>query len=501
MGTIFRPTLLYRDGRFVSDGRLHVDNAGRISNETTETPSVTGIDFAGKALLPGFVNAHSHSFQRLIRGRAESRAVSGKDFWSWRNTMYQAAAELSPDDVYDVARMCFLEMVRAGITTVGEFHYLHTTPDAKHYDDPNELAKRIVAAARSVGLRIVLLRSAYLRSGYEVPPDPGQRRFFETTEAFLANSAALMASYPADSDEVRFGVAPHSIRAVPLDDVHAIAAWARTKHLPIHMHVAEQVAENFACEREYGHPPVELLAKENLLSKNVTVVHAIHINPHEIAILADAGVIVCSCTTTERNLGDGIVPADALMRLGVRHALGSDSQAEIDPLEDARQLDYHLRLAQQQRAILDQIDDLPIARRLLECATSNGARALAIDTGALKPGEHADMISIDLRDLSIAGNTPDDLLPLVVFGMHRSAIRDVIVNGKVILRDGRHPLQDEIVARYEEVYRKVWGARGEWRRQTLSAVVEHLSQLIRIPSVSAMSNRPVIDDAASALLR
>ncbi len=175
MGKSFRPSLLYRDGRFVAEKRLFVDDAGRIAAPADDA---TPIDLAGKALLPGFVNAHSHSFQRLIRGRAESRAVSGRDFWSWRNTMYQAAARLSPEDVYDVARMCFLEMVHAGITTVGEFHYLHNAPDGTPYDDPNLLAHQVIAAAQSVGLRIVLLRSAYLRSGYQLPPDPGQTPIF-----------------------------------------------------------------------------------------------------------------------------------------------------------------------------------------------------------------------------------------------------------------------------------------------------------------------------------
>ena len=214
MGKSFRPSLLYRDGRFVAEERLFVDDAGRIAAPADDA---TPIDLAGKALLPGFVNAHSHSFQRLIRGRAESRAVSGRDFWSWRNTMYQAAARLSPEDVYDVARMCFLEMVHAGITTVGEFHYLHNAPDGTPYDDPNLLAHQVIAAAQSVGLRIVLLRSAYLRSGYRLSPDPGQTRFFEESDAFLSNIDHLRASYAGDSADVRFGVAPHSIRAVPLD--------------------------------------------------------------------------------------------------------------------------------------------------------------------------------------------------------------------------------------------------------------------------------------------
>jgi formimidoylglutamate deiminase len=453
MGKSFRPSLLYQGGRFVAGERIFVDDAGCIAARAEDAVQ---IDLSGKALLPGFVNAHSHSFQRLIRGRAESRAVSGRDFWSWRNTMYKAAAHLSPEDVYDVARMCFLEMVRAGITTVGEFHYLHNAPDGTPYDDPNLLAHEVIAAAQSVGLRIVLLRSAYLRSGYQLSPDPGQRRFFERADAFLSNLERLRASYAADAADVRFGVAPHSIRAVPLQELREIVSWARSNSLPLHMHVAEQTAENSACQHEYGCTPVELLAREDLLGKDFVAVHAIHLNSQEMAALADARAIVCSCPTTERNLGDGIVPVDALMKLGVRHALGSDSQAQIDPLEDARELDYHLRLAQQERAVLDQIDGRPVASRLFACATIHGAQALGITTGSLAPGEFGDMVSIDMADISVAGHSPETLLPLLVFGANRSAIRDVVVNGKIILRDGRHLLEEEIVGRYQQLYRRVW---------------------------------------------
>ena len=196
------------------------------------------MDLPGKALLPGFVNAHSHTFQRLIRGKSESRATSGRDFWSWRGTMYHAAAQLDPQDVYDVARMAFLEMVLSGTTTVGEFHYLHNAPGGRPYDDPNLLSKQIIAAAQSVGIRIVLLRSAYLRSGYELPPDPGQIRFYETALAVPRQHGGAGRRIPPN---VRIGVAPHSLRAVPLRELKEIAAWTRERKLPLHMHVAEQV--------------------------------------------------------------------------------------------------------------------------------------------------------------------------------------------------------------------------------------------------------------------
>jgi formimidoylglutamate deiminase len=222
------------------------------------------------------------------------------------------------------------------------------------------------------------------------------------------------------------------------------------------MHVSEQVAENDACVREYGSTPVELLQKEKILSSAFTAIHAIHITPAEIDMLASAKSKICACPTTERNLGDGIFSADRVMAEGISVALGSDSQAQVDPLEDARELDYHLRLEQQKRAILDQIEATALSTRLFECATTHGATSLGICGGQLTPGNVADFFTIDLNDLSIAGHPDEDLLSILVFSLNRSAIRDVVVGGKMVLSDQKHPLHEEIVSRYNDVYQKVW---------------------------------------------
>jgi formimidoylglutamate deiminase len=453
VNTLVRPELLYSQGAFTGGQAVLVSQEGNILTADAGLSAET-ISLPRKAVLPGFVNTHSHSFQRLIRGKSESRAMSGRDFWSWRGTMYHAAAHLDPEEVYDVARMAFLEMLLSGTTTVGEFHYLHNAPGGRPYDDPNLLSKQVITAAESVGIRIVLLRSAYMRSGYELPPDPGQIRFFESASQFIENMNALAAA-----TDVPVGVAPHSLRAVPLRELKQIAAWTRERKLPLHMHVAEQIAENEACLREYGATPVALLAREGLLGPDFTAVHAIHISAEEIGLLAGSGATVCSCPTTERNLGDGVIAADQVMREGIGIALGSDSQAQIDPLEDARELEYHLRLDRQQRAILDQIGEQTLASRLFDCATVNGARSLGVHAGELSAGSLADFFTVDLDDLSIAGHSGGDLLPLVVFSLDRTAIRDVVVNGRWVVRDGRHPLQEEIVSRYKELHKKLWGAK------------------------------------------
>jgi formimidoylglutamate deiminase len=470
MPTLFRPSLLFAGGRFISDSGLLVGDDGLILAVTPSAASATIVDLPGKALLPGFINAHSHSFQRLIRGKSESRVTSGKDFWSWRGTMYHAAAQLTPQQVHDVARMAFLEMALAGTTTVGEFHYLHTDPQGRPYDDPNHLAKLVIAAARSVGLRIVLLRAAYFRSGFQLPREPGQTRFFESLPDYLRHTSQLLSAFPASSPGIRIGVAPHSIRAVPLNDLCEIAALARSSSVPLHMHISEQTAENEASVREYGTTPVTLLANAHLLGSDWTAVHATHVSADEIGQLAEAGVAICACPTTERNLGDGIFCADRILGHGIPVALGSDSQAQIDPLEDARQLDYHLRLKCRQRAILDQIGDVPLAQRLFACATANGARALAVSGGDLVAGSLADFFTVDLRDPSIAGHTASDLLALIVFGLNRTAIRDVVTGGQFVIRDGRHPLQDEIISRYAEIHAAVWrdapGVPGDLARRS-----------------------------------
>lgn len=468
MPHLYQPDLVLLDGAFHSGRSILTGDDGRITailnlneqdSSQSEASRYPSTRLAGKAILPGFVNAHSHTFQRLIRGRSENRGTSGDDFWTWREAMYSAALAVDSEDVYHVARMTFLEMVASGTTTVGEFHYLHRQPNGAAYADPNLLGKQIIAAARSVGMRIALLRVAYTRAGYELPPHHGQSRFYETPREYLDNTAALAAELALESNSAPhawLGVAPHSIRAVPLSQLEEIIAWARSRKLPMHMHAAEQPAELAACRREYGATPVELLAQRKLLSDKLTLVHAIHINNDEINALAAANTIICSCPTTERNLGDGIIAAAEAAERGIRFAFGSDSQAQIDPLEDARELEYHLRLQKMKRVILDDIHATPLAARLFSYATLGGAQSLGFDGGILAPGRPADFFAVNLADLSIAGNSVADLLPIIVFGLSRTAITDVVVAGNHILKDSTHPLQSEIVENYRQVYRRVW---------------------------------------------
>jgi formimidoylglutamate deiminase len=455
---VYQPDLVLTEKGFESGRAILVGEDGRIeavlANGAFRDAEI--VPLPGKALLPGFANAHSHTFQRLIRGRTETRGSSGDDFWTWREAMYRAAKSVDAEDVYHVARMTFLEMVMAGTTTVGEFHYLHRMQDGRAYPDPNLLGKQIVAAAESVGLRIALLRVAYARAGYELPPHHGQARFYESPAEYLENTAALAEALKDKDESARLGVAPHSIRAVPLDQLEEIVAWARERGLVIHLHAAEQVAELAACRREYGATPIQLLAQRGLLSDKTTLVHAIHITDEEMDALAAANAAICSCPTTERNLGDGIIDAAKAAQRGIRFAFGSDSQTFIDPLEDARELEYHSRLQIQKRVVLDDIQGVNLAQRLFGYATAGGAQALGFDSGVIAAGRPADFFTIDLNDPSITGNSPGDLLAQIVFGLSRTAIQDVFVGGTPILINGRHKLQQEIVNLYQSVYQKVW---------------------------------------------
>lgn len=476
----WQPELLFNGGDFKAAVAVVSDDAGTIAQIGSAREVQNPIPLKDRALLPGLINAHSHAFQRVIRGRTEYRTANNKDsFWTWREMMYSAAARLTPEDVYDASRMAFLEMALSGITAVGEFHYLHHDTDGSVYDDPNLIAKEVVRAANDVGLRIALLRVAYARSGYQTELNPQQLRFIETDpEVYLKNVDALRSDLGEGNTMAWTGIAPHSVRAVPLNYLKEIINGANQRQVPVHMHVAEQPAEVSACIEEYGRSPVALLATEGLLSERFTAVHSIHVSPKAVRMLADARAIVCACPTTERNLGDGIVPVDGFFARGVPVSLGTDSHVEIDLLEDARELEYHLRLQKMERAVLDSGRSLTVgenigssesegtlpggqasalAARLFDCATVNGAASINSPGGTLEPGHSADFFTVDLNDPSIAGASSDDLLSAIVFSLSRTAVKDVVVGGRRIVEEGRHAQQEEIVEKFKALQKKLWG--------------------------------------------
>lgn len=456
--TVYQPDLLYRGGQLHAGRALHVDATGRVLPEGQVPPEAQVVRLPGRALLPGLVNGHSHAFQRLIRGRTEYVAAgSGSDdFWSWREAMYRAAEALTPEDVYTASRQAFLEMLLAGITAVGEFHYLHHQPDGSPYMERNTLAREVIRAARDVGLRIVLLRVGYARAGFRVPENPRQRRFIDKDVDSFLSAVESLARDTQGVPGVSVGMAPHSVRAVPREWLTVLAGVRG--ELPVHMHVAEQPKEIEACQAEHQLRPVELLEELGLLEQRFTAVHAVHVTEAEARMLGEVGANVCACPSTERNLGDGIVPADTLAGSGARVCLGSDSQATVDLLDEARQLEGHLRLARLRRAVLDPgggaVDGL--AARLFEMATVNGARSLGLPTGTLEPGAPADFFTVDLNHPSLVGASPASLLSGIVLGADKSAVREVAVDGRLVVREGQHPRAEESGRAFHALARRLY---------------------------------------------
>jgi formimidoylglutamate deiminase len=355
--------------------------------------------------LPAMVNAHSHAFQRDLRGVAERPspgAGAGDDFWSWREAMYRLAGALDPDSLHEVARRAYAEMAAAGYGAVGEFHYVHHQPDGTPYADPNAMALAVAEAARAAAITIVLLPAAYHRAGWDggdLPPTPGQRRFCDSdVDGFLARVEALR-GWAQGREGVHVGVAAHSVRAVPASWLEAIAAYADVHGLVRHVHAHEQPRELDECRAEHGVTPIALLDRTGFLGSRTSVIHGIHVDADDIDRLAARGTTVVSCPTTEGSLGDGHFPAMAHHEAGVRIAIGSDSQVRIDPFEETRELETLARRERRSRsALLAAHGDLWADLVRTGCASLGleDAGKIAVDR------DHPDLSGIDEADLPLA---------------------------------------------------------------------------------------------------
>lgn len=372
-------------------------------------------------VLPGLVTAHSHAFQRGLRGRTHALAASEDSFWSWRGLMYRFAAGLDPERIFALSRLAFRELARNGVTAVGEFHYVQHQPDGTPYADRVVLADAVIRAAREVGLRITLLRVLYARGGWGRPLEATQKRFVDGDVDDALGDVDVLRKRFADDEGVRFGLAPHSVRAVPLPWLRAARDYAAEHGLPLHMHVAEQRRELAECLAEHGRRPVELLADEGVLSDRFVAVHATHLRPHEARQLGEAKGFACLCRTTERDLGDGFPDVQRLRASGVRLCSGVDSHARSDALEELRAIELDERARAEGRALA--MD----GSALLEAGTTEGSAAIA------QPSE-GDRVVLDATDASLLGapESGPELADAVLFGADPRAIREVHVAGKVI---------------------------------------------------------------------
>ena len=414
----------------IADGRFTAIETGA---------RASGVERLAGLTIPGLANTHSHAFHRALRGRTQRERGS---FWTWREQMYAVAERLDPDGYLALATATFQEMVAAGITCVGEFHYLHHQPDGRPYDDPNAMGLALVEAARIAGLRITLLDTLYLSSGFGAPPQGAQVRYddgsvqawIERVDGARVGDGALVAG------------ALHSVRALPAEPAVALAPladWAEGR--PLHVHLSEQVAENDGCLAAYGVTPARLLADHGLLSPATTLVHATHPSDDDIALIGKAGAFVSFCPTTERDLGDGVGPSRRLTDAGAQLTLGSDSHAVIDLFEEMRAVELDERLVSQQRGHWR-------AAELLDAATVAGHASLGWDdAGAIAVGMRADLVTLDTASTRTAGTGADE--HTVVFAAVAEDVTQTIVEGRVVFRRSD---REDIGRALELAIGKVW---------------------------------------------
>ena len=404
--------------------------------------------------LPGLANAHSHAFHRALR--SVTQADRGT-FWTWRERMYEVAGRLDPDSYYRLARATFAEMALAGVSCVGEFHYLHHQPGGHPYADPNIMSRALVDAAAEAGLRITLLDTCYLTGGLAeeglLPLAGPQLRF---SDGDAVRWAARVTAFDCDehgmiAPHAQVGAAIHSVRAVPRGQMHPVVAWAHRFGAPLHVHLSEQRAENEACQAVYGMSPTRLLYEQDVLGPRTTVVHATHLDDADLELLGGERVFACLCPTTERDLGDGLAPAQALAAAGCPLTLGSDSHAVIDILAEARGVEYAERLGRRARGHFT-------AEDLMRSATTDGHTSLGWpDAGEITPGARADLVAVSLDTVRTAGTAEAAVLEAAVFAATAADVTDVVISGRDVVRGGVHLLVPDVPGELSRSIRAVLG--------------------------------------------
>jgi formimidoylglutamate deiminase len=389
--------------------------------------------------IPGMASLHSHAFQRGMAGLAEMRGDSTDTFWTWRETMYRFALEMTPDDIEAVATLLYVEMLEQGYTRVGEFHYLHHDHNGAPYANPAEIATRIAHAARMTGIGLTLLPCFYAHSSFGgAAPHAGQRRFICSVDQFaglVAGARKAVSTLPG----ANIGIAPHSLRAVTPDELSAIVSLAEAG--PIHIHAAEQIREVRECIAWSGRRPVEWLLEHASIDQRWCLIHATHMTAAETASFARTGGIAGLCPVTEASLGDGIFAAREFLDAGGRFGVGTDSNVLVGVADELRQLEYGQRLKHRQRNVLSGGPGVSTGRALFDGAFGGGAQALAQPTAGLKPGARADIVTLDTAHPSLAGRRGDTVLDGWIFAAGTGAVDCVWAGGNKIVEGGRHRLR------------------------------------------------------------
>ena len=424
---------------------IDVDDEGTIRSATSGG-SAAGAEALAGPVVPAMPNVHSHAFQRAIAGRT-GRASPGRDdsFWSWRQAMYAFLDRLDPDGFEAIAAQAYVEMLKSGYTSVAEFHYVHHDATGKPYADRAELAMRVAAAAQDSGIRLTLLPVFYAHAGFGgLPPMEGQRRFVHDVTTFAALVEALRGK--AEGRYV-LGLAPHSLRAVTPGELEQVARLVPAS-APIHIHAAEQTREVEECFAATQMRPVEWLLTHAGVDRRWCIVHATHMTEREIDGLAASGAVVGLAPTTEADLGDGTFPAPRYFAAKGRFAIGSDSNTVVSPWEELRVLEWSQRLHARRRNVLADDAGLPVGASLWLRAARGGAQAVAQPVGSIAPGCRADMVVLDADDPALAEQCAADMIDAAIFGPARNPVRDVLVAGRFVVREGRHASEEAIFERY-----------------------------------------------------
>jgi formimidoylglutamate deiminase len=415
-------------------------------------------------VVPGMPNAHSHAFQRAMAGNTEYRLSARDSFWTWRRAMYALANRIEPGDLQILATQLFVEMLKAGYTSVAEFHYLHRQRGGLPYSGGNALWDAISDAASVAGIGLTLLPTLYQTSDFGGQPlKAEQARFASDTDAFLRavedRIGAERRSHSARGGPRTqlTGAAFHSLRAVPLENLRRAALALRTldANLPLHIHVAEQTLEVQACVRETGRRPIELLLDTGLLTQHWCLVHATHATGAELAGLAATAATVCVSISTEANLGDGFFDTARFLKAGGRLCVGSDSQSTVNPAEELRWLEYQQRLRKKRRAVLATKAEPHVGTRLWRDAAQHGAQAIGQPVGAIEVGRRADWLVLDAAHPSMVGAAAGSALDHLLFAGGDAAIRDVMVAGRWVIKDRRHTVEDELRPRFAGLMRRL----------------------------------------------
>jgi formimidoylglutamate deiminase len=420
--------------------RIAIDGAAISAVQTGVAPEPG--DQRHGAALPGLCNVHSHGFQRGMAGMSERRGRPDDDFWSWREVMYRFLDRLTPDDIEAITAQAYVEMLEAGFTRIGEFHYLHNDVDGARYADPAETAGAIVAAADATGIGLTLLPVFYAHADFGgTPPALGQRRFISDVDGFARLVEASRAKLPADAV---LGIAPHSLRAVTPEELAAIVPLADGG--PLHIHAAEQVREVEACVAWSGARPVEWLLDHAAVDARWCLIHSTHVDAHETVRLAASGAVAGLCPVTEANLGDGVFPAVDYLAAGGRFGVGTDSNILIDAASELRAIEYSQRLTLHKRALLVDGAEPSVGATLFAKAQAGGAQALGVASG-IAVGNAADIVSLDLQHTALVGASTD-LLDRWIFAARPGAIESVWRGGRKLVDHGRHIAAGAIAERY-----------------------------------------------------